>query len=206
MPILRQLSDLILDDFKSNPVWVGVRQFDYDQPWYEKADDQTYRAWTGSLPLEVNYQFPLVRVLGSFRLADGSEFDGSFNPASRMWDAPIPGRKLPDGSFTPPKQWSKRHGGDPISIMSIHEPGIFVGGRDYGLRLLRDPDRRRTAVVAFYAAIKKKPAEVFPLEFYCASGLFDGITSGKLEGFFSLSFKGAREIDNGESYLTEDPK
>jgi hypothetical protein len=206
LPILKQSSDLMPGDFRSNPVWVGVRYFDHGQPWYENADDQTYRAWTGPLPLQIERQFPFVRVLATFRLADGSEFDGCFNPASPNWDVPVPGRRMADGSFTQPKQWSARHGGSPLSIMGLLEPGIFVAGRVFSLRLLRDPNRRRVAVLNFYAAIKKKPAEVFPLEFYCDSRLFEGITAGKLDGLFSLPLKGAPEINNGESYLTGDPR
>ena len=98
------------------------------------------------------------------------------------------------------------HGGTKLSLLSLQNPNIFLDGRPFDFHL-RVPTRRKSAVQAFYAAIRKKPKDVFPVRFAAASGLAAGIISGKLDGFFYFPMGGEPfEIDTGESLLCDDER
>jgi len=49
-PRMRQEYDLTPADFNRCPVWVSVHNHDSDEPWYDQADENTFRPWTGALP------------------------------------------------------------------------------------------------------------------------------------------------------------
>src|SRR4030095_15873204 len=76
-PELRQFGDLRLADFERYPIWLHVRLNDTDEPWYDDADEETFRPWTGPLPVSVSTQL-LVRA--DFILADGCHLDGFITP------------------------------------------------------------------------------------------------------------------------------
>ena len=200
-PELKQLSDLSAGDFEHHRVWVGVRHFDIDQPWFENADDQTFRPWLGPLPLQQRSRFSSFLVAAVFELADKTTYPGYFNPTSRDWDEPIQGRKLRDGSYSKPQSWSERRGGDPRSILALLRPAIFVGKQPYDFHLRRIPDARAKAIRDFYAAVGKSPDRVFPVRFHADRMFFDGIVDGHLEGFYSFPLDRPFEIDRGEQFL-----
>ncbi len=202
LPLLRDISELTPSDFENHPVWVCVHGRDQDEPWYEQTNEQTYRPWTGALPYVSRSPFDAVLVAATFELADGSVYRGYFNPVVENWDEPLPPRKLRDGSFTKPLQWSARRGGSPLSILSLHHPVIFIDGKLHGFHWLRDSERRRLVIQAFYAAIGKPPAAVFPIQFRCDPSLFQGITSGRLDGFFAFPLDKPFEINTGKSLLS----
>src|SRR5438552_16309205 len=47
-PEMKQESELTLADFLRHPIWIGVHNYDVDEPWYEESDEETVRPWTGS--------------------------------------------------------------------------------------------------------------------------------------------------------------
>jgi hypothetical protein len=200
-PELKQVWDLNQSDFQRFPVWVGVHNNDVGESWYERSDDQTYRAWTAELPFVGRGAHPIVLVAATFEFADGSTFSGYINPATEQWDEPLPARRMRDGSFAKPLQWSSRRGGSPLSVLALLRPSIFHSERIFDFHLRRKPDQRKQAVQEFYAAFNKSPNEVFPVQFHADPGLFAGVISGAMEGFYSFPLDNQFEIDTGAALL-----
>lgn len=78
-PTLRQFGALVPADFEATPVWVNCHTIDYDEPWYDGTDEETFRPWTGELPVDPSAGMFLVRA--AFQTADGHEFAGFVTPA-----------------------------------------------------------------------------------------------------------------------------
>lgn len=47
---LRSFTSLTLADFQDHPVWISVRSFDRGEPWFDEADEETFRLWDKELP------------------------------------------------------------------------------------------------------------------------------------------------------------
>jgi hypothetical protein len=191
-PEMRQRDDLSPADFERHPVWIGVHNYDSDEPRYEQSDEQSFRPWTGPLPFSETRGFVLVAT--SFKLADGSTYSGYCRAVREDWDAAQP----------PAPSRSAWHGETQLSVLALLNPTIFLDRRpcDFHLGI---PGRRKNRISQFYAAIRKKPTDVFPLHFAAHKGLATGIDSGGLEGFFYFPIGGESfEIDTGESMLDED--
>lgn len=77
-PELRQFRDLGSADFERHPVWIACHVADYDEPWYDETDEETFRPWTGPLPVDPSADMYLVRATVAFR--DGSEHPGFLTP------------------------------------------------------------------------------------------------------------------------------
>lgn len=201
IPELKQLATLSPEDFARQPVWIGVHNYDSDEPWHEQSDEETFRPWTGQLPF--NEQRGSALVATRFALADGSTYGGYCQAVRHDWDLPPNPYTMPNGFLITPQSWSARHGGTKLSVLSILSPTVFVCGRPFGFGL-GVPKVRKRKVRQFYSAIQKKPCEVFPVRFAGLPGLANGVTSGTLEGFFYFPMGGAPfEIDTGESLLAE---
>jgi hypothetical protein len=196
-------------------VWVGVHNYDSDESWYEQADEETFRPWTGPLPFVESRGFVLAAA--TFELADGGVFPGYCRSVRDDWDAPFESlaarhKSKPQSQRQSKLQsWSSMHGGSRLSVLVLQSPTIFIDGRPFDFQL-RIPSLRKSAVHSFYEAIGKKPIDVFPLRFAANSGLAGGITSGKLDGFYSFPLskttskaksKANFEIDTGEAVLRE---
>ncbi len=78
-PALKQFGELTLDDFDRHPVWVSCHVIDYDEPWYEETDEETFRPWIGSLPVDPAETMFLVRA--EFRTANGRALEGFLTPS-----------------------------------------------------------------------------------------------------------------------------
>lgn len=76
-PLLKQFGDLTRIDFADHPVWIQCHVVDYDEPWYDETDEETFRPWTGPLPV-VPEDMLLVRA--KLTLADGRVFQGFITP------------------------------------------------------------------------------------------------------------------------------
>lgn len=202
LPLLKDRHSLTRADFDRHPVWVRVQDTDQEQPWHADSTEQTYQPWDGPLPLEPRSPFPFVLLAASFYLLNGSLYPGYFQPVTKDWDQPLPPRKMKDGTYTRPQCWSGRHGGSALSVLALHSPVVFIGEKAFDFHLRRDPDRLRNCIRDFYGAIGSRPAEVFPIEFSAAPGLFNGIVSGRLDGFYSFPLNRPFEINRGECYLS----
>jgi len=78
-PLLKQFGELKPADFDTVPVWASCHSFDNDEPWYDDTDEETFRPWAGSLPVDPSDGMFLVRA--TLRTADGREFAGFVTPA-----------------------------------------------------------------------------------------------------------------------------
>src|SRR5262245_58094284 len=80
-PDLKQFGDLSAGDFGKHPVWVSVHGLDSNEPWYDDTDEETFRPWTGKLPVSSEDGMFLVRA--KFTLADGRVLEGFVTPQIR---------------------------------------------------------------------------------------------------------------------------
>ncbi len=78
-PQLKQFGDLTFEDFERHPVWIGCHTADYDEPWYDNTDEQTFRPWTGELPADASKGMFLVKA--TLELRDGSRHTGFVTPS-----------------------------------------------------------------------------------------------------------------------------
>ena len=83
-PLLRQAADLTAADFEAHPVWVHCHIVDYDEPWYEDTDEETFRPWLGRIPVAPGHAIYLLRAGVVF--ADGSCWPGIVTPAEKPDD------------------------------------------------------------------------------------------------------------------------
>ncbi len=83
-PSLKQFIELTRDDFDRSPIWVGCHTADYDESWYEETDEETFRPWSGRLPVDPVDGMFLVRATAS--LHDGTSLVAFLTPASRVDD------------------------------------------------------------------------------------------------------------------------
>ncbi|HSF05570.1 MAG TPA: hypothetical protein VLG10_07230 [Methylomirabilota bacterium] len=78
-PEMKQFGDLVPSDFERHPVWIGCHTADYDEPWYDETDEETFRPWNGPLPAGPSEGMLLVRA--AVQLADGTAVPGFVTPA-----------------------------------------------------------------------------------------------------------------------------
>lgn len=83
-PILKQFSGLAAQDFDSHPIWIGCHTVDYDQPWYDDTDEETFRPRPSPLPADPSEGMLLVRATAT--LWDGSQLSGFLTPALKTGD------------------------------------------------------------------------------------------------------------------------
>jgi hypothetical protein len=81
-PELRQFGTLKPADFMRHPVWVQCHTIDYDESWYDRTDEETFRPWAGALPVEPQHAMFLVRA--TFTLADGTTMSGFVTPSATL--------------------------------------------------------------------------------------------------------------------------
>jgi hypothetical protein len=78
-PVLKQFGDITLVDLDRTPVWVHCHVVDYDEPWYGDTDEETFRPWLGSLPIDPSQAIFLVSA--DFVPANGGRYRGFVSPA-----------------------------------------------------------------------------------------------------------------------------
>ncbi len=83
-PDLRQFADLTEDDFIRHPVWINCHVEDYEQPWHDHTDEETFRPWTGVLPVSASDGMVLVRATAQFQ--NGFPYTGFLSPAFEEGD------------------------------------------------------------------------------------------------------------------------
>lgn len=79
-PQLKQAGDLTRRDFAAHPVWVHCHIVDYDEPWYDETDEETFRPWLGPLPVDSAQAIFLLSAEALF--ADGSKHRAIITPGS----------------------------------------------------------------------------------------------------------------------------
>jgi hypothetical protein len=78
-PELKQFGELMAADFDRNPVWISCHTADHDEPWYNETDEETFRPWTGELPVSPADGMFLVRA--TLALREGGQYPGFVTPA-----------------------------------------------------------------------------------------------------------------------------
>jgi hypothetical protein len=159
-PLLRQFGDLTARDFQAHPVWVGCHTADYDQPWYDQTDEETFRPFMGKLPASPEEGMLLVRARAV--LSDGTTFPAMVTPA------------FPDEA---------EDGG---RILGTQQPSVFAPTARvmfwYG-----GFEPTPEAIDSAYRALgAKSAAAVFPLRFEVESGLTSGQANAVVKGFYWL--------------------
>jgi hypothetical protein len=81
-PQLKQSGELDKEDFQRHPVWIGCHTADYDEPWYEDTDEETFRPYSNKLPADANEGMLLVRAV--IELNDGSQYQGFVTPGAHL--------------------------------------------------------------------------------------------------------------------------
>src|SRR5579864_2439183 len=66
---VKQFGELTAEDFIQHPVWIAVHGMDDDEPWYEDCGEESFRPWTGPLP--VGPEEGMLLVQATLTLADG---------------------------------------------------------------------------------------------------------------------------------------
>ena len=165
-PLLRQFGDLRSQDFEDYPVWINCHVIDYDEPWYDDTDEETFRPWTKKLPVDPTTMF-LVKA--SLTLADGTNMSGFITPQN-------------------PDDLSGK------ADFGIIQPQIFLPDDErvgfwFGI-FAPSPEE----VSSFYSALDKTQQDVFPIAFEANEGLATGITSGSILGFCSRDENGEVKV------------
>ncbi len=152
-PVLKQFGELTPADFVKHPVWASVHTLDYDESWYDDTDEETFRPWTGKLPLSPADGMFLVRA--KLTLADGRVLEGFVTP---------------------------QIDNEPVDLGTI-QPQVFLpsGTRSdfWDGMFKRDAKERK----ALYDELGKNPKTIFPIKFAAEKGLAKGHVSGSIPGF-----------------------
>jgi hypothetical protein len=156
-PILRQFRDLGPEDLEDFPVWISCHVADYDEPWYDETDEETFRPFTGELPASPEEGMLLVRAHAV--LNDGTSFPAMVTPA-------FP-EEAEDGG----------------RILGTQQPNVFTpsGAVMFWFGGIEPPQE---SVDSTYRALGRNAAAVFPLRFEVEPGLTSGNASGVVRGFY----------------------
>lgn len=167
-PELVQFDALTPTHFARWPVWIGVHVADYDEPWYEDADEETFRPFDGDLPVDPERGMLLVKA--EMTLADGSMLPGFVTPAAG----------------------ASGGAGD----MGTMQPHLFgPDGRLHGFwtGMIRSTAADRSRV---YASLGREPSAIFPIRFRAGSALVRGGIEGRIDGFLSnVQLRGVPVLD-----------
>jgi hypothetical protein len=155
-PALKQFYELTERDFEAHPVWVSVHTTDYDEPWYDESDEETFRPWLGELPMS-KWTMQLVRC--ECRFVDGTTFPGFLTP-----------------------QPDHRNAAEDLGTMQPHlwlASGAAVG---FWEGVIRDEEARAN----FYNEVGRAPETIFPIRCVANRGLTRGHDSCEVAGFHVL--------------------
>jgi hypothetical protein len=77
-PNLKQFGQLVPDDLVAHPVWVSCHSVDYEEPWYDDTDEETFRPWLREIPVAADEMY---LIACEFTMADGSRYPGFATPS-----------------------------------------------------------------------------------------------------------------------------
>ncbi|MBI3759336.1 MAG: hypothetical protein HY269_06230 [Deltaproteobacteria bacterium] len=153
-PTLKQFRDLRRSDFEEHPVWIGCHTADYGQTWYDQTNEETFRPWSGSLPVD-----PVegtLLVLAEFQLNDGSSAIGLAIPSVRS-------------------QPSHLGNTQPHILPMDGAPVAFWFGN------IEPPAQE---IDSAYMRLEKRAEQVFPARFKTKPGLTTEKCAGTVDGFY----------------------
>jgi hypothetical protein len=158
MPSLVQFADLTPGHFESHALWASCHSLDSGEPWYEQTDEETFRPWTGALPIHAAAGMFLVRA--RLTLADGSLLPGFATPVA------------PDASGH--------------NALALLQPQLFLPSGQvvsFWLGMFGDS---AVASAALYKALGKPATSVFPIQVMVEPELW--LSDGPIEinGFYTV--------------------
>lgn len=83
-PELKQFGELRAVDFERHPIWISCHTEDQAESWFDETDEETFRPWTGSVPVRPSDGMLLVRA--TLTLSNGSIYRGFVTPAFKEAD------------------------------------------------------------------------------------------------------------------------
>ena len=162
-PLLKQFAELKLSDLENYPIWVNCHTVDYDEPWYDKTDEETFRPWVGDIPVDPNEAIFLVK--STFTLADGTVLEGFITPVGNVNE-------------------------DVAKVLGMVQPYIFdTKGKLVQFWFSGVPFLDEN-IKNMYLLLGKTSKDVFPIEFEANPSLVNGITRGVIPGFCYLEKNG----------------
>ena len=166
-PELVQFGDLTVEHFRRHAVWVGVHTMDYDEPWYDDTDEETFRPWLGERPIEPDTAMFLVRA--KLRLTDGTEADGFVTAASAL---------TPDGD----------------ADLGLMQPQMFLPDGALAAFWMGMLTEQSDAHARLYRALGREANRVFPITFSMDEGLARGVAEGEIKGFYYTAKLGLQPV------------
>lgn len=195
---IRQEEDLTERDFKTHPVWRIARHVEGGTAPTAEIDERSFSPWTEPITKDIIWPHSKLLVSGSFHFADGTVYPGFFQLVGTDWDDPLPPRKMRDGSFAKPLQWSARRGGVELSVLSLISPIVFAGGSQLHFDYHKMLQVRETHIRVFYSQIAKTPVETFPVRFETRYGTDRTVKSGIIPGFYRFPLDKPYELSTGD--------
>jgi len=157
-PLLKKYGQLNMSDFEYCPIWIGCHVTDYNEPWYNETDEETFRPWKGLLP--VSPENGVFLLITNFLLADGTVLQGFISPKKQ---------------------------GNSNNLIQSTQPQILHSTEQqiaFWFGCLVPPD---DYINQIYFLLNKSHKEIFPIKFEAKANLSTGITSGTIWGFYYLN-------------------
>ena len=159
IPTLRQFADLTAQDFQDCPVWIACHTADYEEPWYDDTDEETFRPFRGQLPASPEAGMMLVRA--DIVLNDGTRLPG-FDATA------FPDEPEDNGRILGTQQ--------PMAFTRAGQVRFWYGGFEPAQHVIDHA----------YRALEREATAVFPLRFSASPGLTTGKANGTADGFYWL--------------------
>jgi hypothetical protein len=157
-PLLVQFAALTAAHFEAHHVWASCHSFDYDESWYGQTDEETFRPWTKTLP--VDPADGMLLVAARLKLADESV---------------LPGFATPVGSDAVGDQ-----------ALGLLQPQVFLPTNlvvGFWLGMFGDPV---AASAVLYSALGKRAASVFPLQVLIDQDIWRHRSAFEINGFYTV--------------------
>jgi len=155
-PTLKQFLELRQIDFDNYPIWVNCHVVDYDEDWYDDTDEETFRPWTGDIPVSPDDTMYLVAA--SFQLNDGTIMNGFLTPDTGLKSENELGNLQPN-------------------LLTTDGPiGFWTG-------MFPFDDKRKKEI---YKRLNKTGDQIFPIRFSSLAGLSSQVVTGTINGFLTI--------------------
>ncbi len=158
--MLKQFTELNPSDFESHPVWVGCHIVDYDEPWYDETDEETFRPWTEPLPVDPSISLLLVRA--KVFLRDGTEYPGFVTPAARGYMGESQPRVFVGGRLF--SFWGGRFGVTEEVRRAFHTAVGKSSGTVFPVRVTAEPGLVQGGYAIEVQGFYRKTSEGFDIE------------------------------------------
>lgn len=159
-PVLKQFGSLTKTDFEQYPVWVNVHVVDYAEAWYDETDEETFRPWTGQLPVDPSNGMFLVR--SQIVLIDGTSYPGFITPVEGSGE-------VTDSELGEAQPYLFAQNGSLITFWG----GLFG---------FTNEAKKKT-----YDLFGRTADKVFPIRFQAEKGLTEGKQAGTIRGFYKMT-------------------